>query len=91
MSRLLAHQLQFSFPFFENYAGRDIVRSIYHEILVDIWCFSVGKNDFNSIAAIFDLGNLHVCFWLGVLTNPIQNHIKLLAIVIKNTEVTLCQ
>ena len=60
MGRLLAHQLQFSFSFFENDAGSDVVGRIDHEVFVDVWCFTVGKNDFNGVAAIFDLGHLYI-------------------------------
>ncbi len=90
MSWLLAHQLQFAFSFFENDAGSDVVRRIDHEIFVDVWCFTVGKNHFNRIAAIFDLGHLYICFRFRILANAVQYHIKGLTVVVENTEVALC-
>ena len=76
MSWLLAHQLQFSFSFFENDAGCDVVRCIDHKVFVDIWCFTIGKNNLDRVASVFDLSNLYIRFWLRILANTVQYHIK---------------
>ena len=84
-----AHQLQFAFALFKNNACGDVIWRIDGEIFIDVWCFAVGENDFDSIAAIFDLTDLNVGFRFGILANTIENHIKWLTVIIENAQVTL--
>ena len=71
MCGLHTHKLQFSLSFFENNSSCDIIGCINHEVFIDIWRLTVGKNYFNGIAAIFNLAYLDVCLRLGILANAI--------------------